>query len=860
MNVSLLIRLRTVRVPCKMRVLTICPEDVGSGILYRTNARPVQSCGFEQRSVSEVRSKDGCSVRQDSEVRVTDFQQDRGNDEGLEIPTASLIDLLKNSKGSPIMFRRHILQSTARAVSTSRRSFRPSPAGARFLSSLSGGKSTNDTSVDDNKRVDGPLVEEIVDSHPFQTKAFVSKKQDATREKDERTVTKSSTQAQNTGKVIPRLPQVSGVEEFPHQTNENLQYLLRGNRRRQATWSILRLAADRLADPPTLHLLAASVGATLGISVMEGALMCQEWPSLSSLAEGGSWETPRFLFWYSVEQVLPSIVWTSQDPLWVARSLGQDPSVILRDFSNPTPEMATTLLRLRTLEVSRYLVAGFMMIASIVRAAGVSAGAFVAYEKNIENGRQPPLSLPENISSSAAGSVIRLCGQLSYTTEVSLQRMGCHLVPIFENPDRVKSLVWSHSEGLRTPVYWCVPEGKYGSAYSWNDFPTEPTALAPVEGTSERMLILEADATNPNDPLALGNSALDLTFDEASQGFRRIEDRFKQHLPDETFRTLRVYLGNSMEISQTGGGYAYTLRHRIKYAKEVDVLIDSRAPVLQKIIDWCRRVAGEDKRLFFQTSSREYFLSLQRILRCYGYEIYDPLILRGMRLTNKSSLSDLLKSSDGARNGQKTMLEELWEDPDSYELLQEDGVLEFLQDSNAFVGEKNSEMQRHVVQMLRLPRLVHMPTTAETVNAVEALINSGKVTATNCCAIMERQEGVMALESVLHQHSNLVKSTGERYRWVHETSNAHSESGGSKTAASKPSQRRNGLQLICTSSIYDELFSQVRIWSRMGFSSNKIQREIDLQFCDILDHVNGEGREAMQQVSKRAGATKDVIL
>lgn len=428
-------------------------------------------------------------------------------------------------------------------------------------------------------------------------------------------------------KVLPRLPMVEKLEEFPPDRSQAL-------RRHQATVRILKIAASRLVEPPTLHLLGLTAWATMGLASLEAIILCNEWPWWES------WEAGRFVWWYSIQQLVPSIVWDSQDATLIAKSLELDPTRLLRDLSLPNndPALATALLRLHLLETVRFFVAGFMMIASIVRAAGVSAGAFSLYEEQIRTGREPPLRItPED----TPGVVIRFCGRDSFTTEVSLQKMGVHILPIFEIPDRVQHLVWQHSENLHRPIYWCVKENKYGSAYSWDQFPVDQSIFAePWKKDSEeikdrrKLLILEADATNPHDPLALGNAALDLNLDDASQGFRRLQERFSRAHPGEPkpFRTLRVYLGNSLEVSRTGGGHSYTLRHRVRYAKEIDVLIDSRAPVLERILEWCKRVAGSDRRIIFQTSSVDYFKSLQRILRCYGYEIYDPLDPRSLWL------------------------------------------------------------------------------------------------------------------------------------------------------------------------------------------------------------------------------------
>lgn len=64
------------------------------------------------------------------------------------------------------------------------------------------------------------------------------------------------------------------------------------------------------------------------------------------------------------------------------------------------------------------------------------------------------------------------------------------------------------------------------------------------------------------------------------------------------------------------------------------MLIDSRAPILGDILKWCDRVtagkksvvsASAKKIILFQTSSQQYFLSLQLLLKDYGYEVHDHL-------------------------------------------------------------------------------------------------------------------------------------------------------------------------------------------------------------------------------------------
>lgn len=610
---------------------------------------------------------------------------------------------------------------------------------------------------------------------------------------------------QGTKEPKPRLPKLTASykDEFAVSAGNTV-----GCRKRLATARIVRMAFARVIEPPTLHLLAASACATLGIAAIEGSLLCQQWPFWES------WEAGQFVLRYSVEQLFPSVVWETQDAKLVAASLGLDPSQVLQELSRQDVKSANILLFTHLLATSRYFFAGFMMIAQLVRAANVSMGTFDEYEERIQLGREPPLSIQN-------GLVVRLCGRDSHVSEVSLKRMGVNFFPVFEDPQRVKFLIWKHSENKRRPVYWCIHPGLYGSLYSWDRFPTDKDCLLPGINKADKILILEADGTNGNDPLTLGEKAMDLTIEDASQGFRRILERYAAHglVRGKDFRTLRIYLGNSMETATTGGGHSYTLRHRVHYAKEVDVLIDSRAPVLHKILEWCESVASKDRKLFFQTSSREYFQNLQRLLKEYGYEIYDPLDLRML-----SKMRAEIKDENGKKAAKEwillsalleggTFMEEEWNDHKAF--------LEQVSGKESSTQHERSEMLRKVAKMAKLPRLVHMKTTAETVNAVDALIMAGEVDAANCCALIDREEGVTTLEEALKLKKDFVQN--KEKVWMRRSEDENAEDGTS-----------SGLRIICSSSIHDDVLRQVRLWARRGFSAAEIQREMDIQYQEIL--------------------------
>jgi hypothetical protein len=705
------------------------------------------------------------------------------------------------------------------------------------------------------------------------------------------------------GSVRCRLPAIPREWiEFPDNNSQHGYFFFsfRHSIRTLALSRTLQMALHRVVEPPTLHLLAAASLATLGIGAVEATFMCQQWPFFESFDAG------RFVCHYTVQNLFPSVVWETHDAKLVVTSLGLDPYSLLSSLTGDTVESATLLLRTQWLGTSRYFFAGFMMIAQLVRAASISMDCFTDYQQRIVNGREPPLSIHN-------GLIVRLCGSESHLSEVSLRNMGVHLFPVFEHPDRVRFLVRQYSHGKQRPVYWCCRPGLYWRSYSWDRFPADQKCFittadhndADDDPAADRILVLEADATNGNDPLSIGNTALGLTLEDASEGFRRILQRYRQRGLEagRDFRTLRVYLGNSMEVTQTGGGHSYTIRHRVRYAKEMDVLIDSRAPVLSKILEWCNSVtAGKqvgEKKIFFQTSSREYFLNLKSLLKQYGYDIYDPLDLRMLHTlretlkqedaqyvvsnnnNNNNSSSSALSSSSSSSSPPRSFLAVLLDDPKYLaEELDEHGA--FLSNSffattptTAVIKDQQREfasasrtttsttttanakdMLRMVVRLAKLPRLVHMETTAKTVNAVEALVTVGEVDASRCCALLDRHEGVVVLEETLRHRSEFVQS--QKYQWqrkqpsTSQTSaqNAPNEvptdiNDGEVTDLSntalplavppkQPWSGVGGLQFICSSSIHDDILRQVRYWARQGYSAAAIQNEIDTRYQEIL--------------------------
>ena len=608
--------------------------------------------------------------------------------------------------------------------------------------------------------------------------------------------------------------------EFPPETSSD-----RRHRKLEATRRIVQIAADRVLEPSAVALFGASASVVLGLGAVEATILCSETPIIDSM------DAALFVVRYSAEQLLPSCVWSTQDCNLIATAMGYDPAVLLRSLDPTNAADASTLLQIQFLATCRAMAAGFMLLAQLVRAGTIGAAAPDIYEDRIRLGREPPVIPKEG------GLIVRLCGVESDATATSLSRMGRHVFPVFEDPLRVSPLVSQYSEGARFPVFWCVRPEKYGTSYSWEGFPVSRNCFVRTS-TRRNILLVEADATNGDDPLSLGDRALDLNIDDASQGFRRIHDLFRSSTTLPPFRTLRVYLGNSLETAKSGGGHVYTLRHRVRYAKEVDVLIDSRAPVLQEVLRWCDRVAGKDRRILFQTSSRQYFLSLQLMMRRYGYEIFDPLDWRmfdnDLQGETDPQVNDSKKKTKGkgstetGRRKHLSLLRVLVDD--KMEPVQKES-----DDEEKWIAAKEAQRDtlRRITKLSRLPRLLYYGKTAETVNAVQALMNAGEVDAANCCALLDRQEGTHFLKAILNQQSDLVEEGN--MNWRPESSNVAPSS---------------GLHIICSSTIYDDLFRQVRQWTRMGYNETQIQRELDIRFQGIIKQSQ-EVHETVTEVTMK---------
>ena len=244
-----------------------------------------------------------------------------------------------------------------------------------------------------------------------------------------------------------------------------------------------------------------------GIAVTEGAMLINPHCLATDL------EQLLFCLNYGYENLFASCIWVTKDPHLIAQSLGLDHNEFIHEFNLNTnsADDARTQLRIQGLYVTRSLVAGFTLISQVVKVSSAFVAAKKSFVERCEQGKQ--LLFPEQ------GVVLRLMGERSDMTSLSLQRMGTHMLPLVERPELLVHWIYRnadsemnrakapHYAGRLRPLFWRTPAGAYGSKRTWAQLKLHPEWLIRTS-TGRRVLVLEADSTNSEEGLV--NKQLDL--------------------------------------------------------------------------------------------------------------------------------------------------------------------------------------------------------------------------------------------------------------------------------------------------------------------------------------------------------------
>ena len=392
-------------------------------------------------------------------------------------------------------------------------------------------------------------------------------------------------------------------------------------------------AMTLMTEPEQLAALSASFGAVWAIGAYEGYLVTRAPAHLGFSAR------------YGLAQIIPSIIWMTKPADLIARRYGLDPKVVLRTFGNPTIGNASVQLRVLKAQCLRSVIAGFLGISQIFRLVQVFSDASDEHSERVRSGREP-------FFTGTSERVIRLAGTSSDVTDLSARRFHRHIVPIIEDPVINRPLVDECSFGYTVPVMWHIPDDTYGRPSSWGaskpygsrsevdledaDFKIEREWTIGYENENDekekgRMIIVEADSSVGEQSLALGvESANDMTVSEASLAYRFVDklSRRQGALFGAKDKVVRILLADSESKQTTGGGQEYTLREHVKEQDSADILIDAKLPLLKAIVEWAQATVAlngtpELKKIYFDTSNREYFATVSAMLAVHGWKVLD---------------------------------------------------------------------------------------------------------------------------------------------------------------------------------------------------------------------------------------------
>ncbi|CAL1142517.1 unnamed protein product [Cladocopium goreaui] len=494
---------------------------------------------------------------------------------------------------------------------------------------------------------------------------------------------------------------------------------------------------------------------TLGAGMVEGSL-------LVNWAHGNA---GGFVLRYAIEQLLPSLIWCTQDASLVAEAMGFEPQALLKNLEGR--EGASTLLAVGQCHAVRSVSAGFNLLGQLFRFTQITNNVLKQFEQKVRLGKDVPLS------SGAKERVIRLCGEFSYATYAAISKSGrFHILPVMD-PASMPMLTEQLTHGFKYPLFLNVPSKLWGQPDVWE--PLLGRAVRPswlLQGVAgKKVLCVEVDGTERHEILLFGR-VRKIGIEQASNAFRAISFVMlgalaSQGLPSSRIQLLRVYLGDSHELSTTGNLARFTCRERVESRREADVLVDFHAPILRRLRLWALDNAvpvdveqGEAlPTICFETTCPERFQNLAHLMR------------------------------------------------DTAQVVDQVQAVKLCKQLNTTI-----------------PRLIHYPSTAETVNAAYALARPGELYCDprHTLVLCERDWGAQEIRKL-----------------------------------------NVGFKVLSAAEIIDDLLREVRQWARHGFSGREIQTELDRRDATILKllrritwlNANVFGYAPLDQETREAAAS-----
>lgn len=382
--------------------------------------------------------------------------------------------------------------------------------------------------------------------------------------------------------------------------------------------SAIRLAGDtrgiasdtihRLVTPRNLLLAGPLVatGSVWGLGVIEGAIL-----------SGGD---PAFSAAYGLANIGRSITWAREAPETVAlafniaRDVIQNiPAEALKD-NITSPEAAQIRIIMDALLDARGSIADGTIMAYLITAATRIPRWGEQLRTAIFEGIETLRKNPEQ--------VFFLGGEQSGVLQAAMLSDLTHIFPIVEKPEAVSELAELASKGGQYAFYLRLDGNHYENPGQWNKLTFRRNWLAKTDDGRRKYLLVVGDGSVYEEAIDLHDQPRqDLDVKELQIATQALVRRASEcGIKEDEYQTVTIYIGNARLERKSGSGeFTQTDRQLARRYKNVDIWIDTRAPLVEKILEW----VGNDKAIVFDTLNQEYFKNLKKLMGEKGVNVYD---------------------------------------------------------------------------------------------------------------------------------------------------------------------------------------------------------------------------------------------
>lgn len=323
---------------------------------------------------------------------------------------------------------------------------------------------------------------------------------------------------------------------------------------------------------------------------------------------------------YAVSHMVPSIVWYRIPPETIAEAIAYSPS-ILKDLKAEVAagtissvQAAREAAVIDNVYALRSGIAGSVVLGYVLSGIHAVRTAGEKMRDRIIKGDQRITVAPE--------SIVFLAGENS-TALVPLSASSQPILPILETEKAADNLFNILPPGSRTerPVYVRVPGGRYEDANLVERITFIPTSLL-TKDNGDRMLVVVGDGSVHEQEFPFTyEKQQDLDIKELQIATEELVKAGRVAGIDmDQVEVVRIYLGDAYHQAPTGSQeHTISLRQELDKYGSVEVLIDSKGPLFERIKDWL----ADRKEVIFHTKQHDYFVTTSTLLKEYGITVYD---------------------------------------------------------------------------------------------------------------------------------------------------------------------------------------------------------------------------------------------